>query len=118
MGLNAVWMKVDGDCVARAIEEALAKLESTQVEVVLDFSAVRRIDAEALRALECLASLAGSAARVVLRGVNVDIYKVLKLTRLAPRFCFFIREPAPAEQPSRREEFHEPVAVALVARAS
>jgi len=37
-------------------------------------------------------SLAGradeKAVKVVLRGVNVDIYKVLKLMKLAPRFSF------------------------------
>ncbi len=39
--------------------------------------------------MENLASTAGDkAAKVVLRGVNVDIYKVLKLVKLAPRFSF------------------------------
>jgi anti-anti-sigma regulatory factor len=57
--------------------------------VVLDFSSVRRIDPNALRAMEKLAGLAdGKAVKVVLRGVNVDIYKVLKLVKLTSRFSF------------------------------
>ena len=39
--------------------------------------------------MEQLASLADDkAVKIGLRGVNVDIYKVLKLVKLAPRFCF------------------------------
>jgi anti-anti-sigma regulatory factor len=50
---------------------------------------VRRIDAAALGALQKLAALADQkAVKVVLSGVNVDIYKVLKLMRLEPRFSF------------------------------
>ena len=60
-----------------------------QGEVVLDFSSVRRIDPSALRAMEKLAGIADDkAVKVVLRGVNVDIYKVLKLVKLTPRFSF------------------------------
>jgi anti-anti-sigma regulatory factor len=56
---------------------------------VLDFSSVRRIDSGALRAMENLASSADhNATKVVLRGVSVDIYQVLKLTRPATRFSF------------------------------
>ena len=49
-------------------------------EVTLDFSSVRRIDPGALRAMEELARMADEKdVKVVLRGVNVDVYKVLKL---------------------------------------
>ena len=45
---------------------------------VLDFSSVRRIDPSVLRGMEELAGLADEKAiTVVLRGVNIDIYKVL-----------------------------------------
>ena len=48
-----------------------------------------RIDADAVRAMEELAALADSKkVEVVLRAVNVDIYRVLKLLRLTQRFCF------------------------------
>ena len=89
MPMNAVWLKIDGDRVAHAVEEAREKLNGTGGEVVLDFSSVHRIDPCALRAMESLAGTADDKdTKIVLRGVNVDIYKVLKLTKLAPRFSF------------------------------
>jgi len=89
MPMNAAWLKIEGDRVGRTLQEALAKLDGAGGEVVLDFSAVRRIDPSALRAMEDLANSADDkAAKVVLRGVNVDIYKVLKLMKLARRFSF------------------------------
>jgi anti-anti-sigma regulatory factor len=89
MPMNTVSLKIDGDRVAHALQEALEKLDGAGSEVVLDFSSVRRIDPSALRAMEGLAGTADDKdAKVVLRGVNVDIYKVLKLTKLASRFSF------------------------------
>ena len=50
---------------------------------------MRRIDSSALRALEEFARIADEkAVKVVLRGVNVDVYKVLKLVKLTRRFSF------------------------------
>ena len=89
MPMNTVWLKIDGDSVTHALQEALEKLDGAGGEVVLDFSSVHRIDSDALTAMENLASSAHhKAAKVVLRGVSVDIYKVLKLMKLAPRFSF------------------------------
>jgi len=57
--------------------------------VVLDFSSVRRVDPSAVRAMEGFADTADDkAVKVALRGVNVDVYKVLKLVKLASRFSF------------------------------
>jgi anti-anti-sigma regulatory factor len=85
----AVWTKIDGERVADALQETGEKLNGAQGEVVLDFSSVRRIDSHALRAMEALAGSADEKnIKVVLRGVNIDIYKVLKLVKLAPRFSF------------------------------
>ena len=57
--------------------------------MTLDFSSVRRIDASVVRAMEELADRAKEKdVKVALRGVNVDVYKVLKLVRLASRFSF------------------------------
>ena len=85
----AVWVKIDGERVADALQETREKLDSAQGEVALDFSSVRRINPAALRALETLADSADEkAVKVVLRGVNVDIYKVLKLAKVASRFSF------------------------------
>ncbi|MGA9565454.1 MAG: STAS domain-containing protein [Candidatus Korobacteraceae bacterium] len=79
--------KVDGEKVAQAVAEARENLNTTDSEVTLDFSGVRRIDPKGLGAMEDLATAADAkSVKIVLRGVNVDVYKVLKLARLAPRF--------------------------------
>jgi len=57
--------------------------------MVLDFSAVDRIDAAGLRALEDLTARADDKrVKLVLRGASIDMYKVLKLMKLAARFSF------------------------------
>jgi len=89
METNAVWVQVDGKRMAQAFEDARAKLAKDHGEVVVDFSSVNRIDSGALRALEDVADAGdGKETKVVLRGVNIDIYKVLKLMKLASRFAF------------------------------
>lgn len=89
MAMIAVWLKIDEESVVHALQEAGEKLDTVDGEVTLDFSSVRRIDPSALRAMEVFASLADSkGVRVVLRGVNVGIYKVLKLVKLTSRFSF------------------------------
>ncbi|HXZ32505.1 MAG TPA: STAS domain-containing protein [Terriglobales bacterium] len=71
------------------LQEMCQKLDTSGTELVVDFSAVRRIDSNAVRVIEELAQKAeNKAAKVVLRGVDVDIYKVLKLVKLASRFSF------------------------------
>ena len=71
------------------IQEAIAKVNSGQREVMLDFSSVRRLDTDMVGALEELAGLAdGKSVKVVLRAVNTDIYRVLKQLKLTQRFTF------------------------------
>ena len=85
----AVWLKIDEKRVAPELQEAGARLDGAQGEVVLDFSAVRRIDPCVLRAMEEFAGIAdGKGVKVVLRGLNVGAYKVLKLIKVAQRFSF------------------------------
>lgn len=80
---------VDGSHMAQALTEARRKLNNSEGDLLLDFSAVRRIDPSGLRALEELTTAADEKhVKVTLRGVNVDVYKVLKLARLATRFSF------------------------------
>ena len=87
MTMIDVWLEVDGNRVAQVLNEAAEKLDSAGGDVFLDFSAVRRIDPSGLRALEDFAGAAdGKAVKVTMRGVNVDVYKVLKLARLSSRF--------------------------------
>jgi len=90
MTTNAVWMKVDPERVLYALQhEAAEKVKSAGSELVLDFSSVPRIDPGAVKALEEVARLAADqSVKVVLCGVNVDIYRVLKLVKLAQRFEF------------------------------
>lgn len=55
----------------------------------MDFSSVGRIDSSAIRALEGFADAADDkGVKVVLCGVNVDVYKVLKLVKLGSRLSF------------------------------
>ena len=89
MAMMGVWVKIDEERVVQALQEAGEKLDSVEGEVALDFSSVRRIDPSALSALEEFAGLADDkGVKVVLRGVNVGVYKVLKLVKLTSRFSF------------------------------
>ena len=72
-----------------SLQEADEKLHQAEGEVILDFTSVIRVDSKGLRELGRLADRADAkSTKFVLRGVNVNIYKVLKLMRLAPRFLF------------------------------
>ncbi len=89
MALNAVFLNIEEARVVPALREARGKLDSAEGEIVLDFSSVRRVESAALKEIEELASVAdGKNVRVVLRGVNVDVYKVLKLVNLTRRVSF------------------------------
>jgi anti-anti-sigma regulatory factor len=89
MAMVSVWLNADEKGVVPALEEARKMLDGAEGEVVVDFASVRRIDLGGLRAIEGLASAAEQKAiKVVLSGVNIDVYKVLKLVKLAPRFSF------------------------------
>jgi len=85
----AVFLNIDETRMVLALREAGEKLDGTEGEAVLDFSCVRRIDSSALRAIEELARVGDEKnVKIVLRGVNVDVYKVLKLVKLTRRFSF------------------------------
>ena len=84
-----VWFEIDGEHVVEGLQQACEKLGLAEGDVLLDFSAVRRIDPRALAALGKLAGMADAkAVKISLRGVKVDIYRVLKLSRLTSRFSF------------------------------
>ena len=89
MAMIAVFLNIDEERVVLDLQEAGGNLDCSQGEAVLDFSSVRRIDSTALQALEEFARIADEkAVKIVLRGVSVDIYNVLKLVKLAHRFSF------------------------------
>lgn len=83
------FQKFDEENVVSLLEQIGEQLNGGHGELVLDFSAVRRLNANSLRALEEFATKAESkSTKVVLRGVNVDLYKVLTLVKLTSRFAF------------------------------
>lgn len=87
MSMNTVWLRSDENGAVPALQDVIGQLDSAGGELVLDFSGVQRIDPRALGAMEKLAGSADKkAVKVVLRGVNVSVYKVLKLMRLEARF--------------------------------
>lgn len=89
MATIASWLKIDGQHVVQNLQDARDRLDSADGELVLDFASVHRIDPSAVKVIEKLASAADEkSVKVVLRGVNVEVYKVLKLVRLARRFSF------------------------------
>jgi len=84
-----MWMKIDEKIAPASLREAGKKFEANLGEVTLDFSSVTRLDAATLRELGELSRIAGEkAVNVNLRGVNVDVYKVLKLVKLTQKFSF------------------------------
>ncbi|HLJ85391.1 MAG TPA: STAS domain-containing protein, partial [Candidatus Angelobacter sp.] len=89
MGTMAVYLEIDADRVTAALQDAEEKLDSAESEMVVEFSSVRRVDAAVLQALVRLATGAeAKGVKILLRGVNTDVYKALKLVELASRFSF------------------------------
>lgn len=89
MSVFAVILKVKPESVDDSLRDACAHVQSTEGDTVLDFSCVQRLDPKNLETMEELAAIADhKKLNVGLQGVNVGIYKVMKLARLAGRFCF------------------------------
>ena len=89
MSMTVVLLKADEERIVQVLQETVDKLDGVEDEVVLDFTSVRRIGSSAIRGMEDFASMAETkGVRVVLCGVSVGVYKVLKLVNLAPRFSF------------------------------
>jgi anti-anti-sigma regulatory factor len=86
MEIISVRLNIDEKRVVPTLQEAGEKLDSAKGEAVLDFSSVCRIDSSALRAMEEFVDVANDkGVKVVLYGVSVGVYKVLKLAKLASR---------------------------------
>ncbi|MGA7398979.1 MAG: STAS domain-containing protein [Candidatus Sulfotelmatobacter sp.] len=85
----AVWLKVDEKRIVQTLHEASVRLDGVDGELTLDFSAVRRINPSEVAGLAELAGVANDKRfKVVLRGISVEIYRVLKLVKLASRFSY------------------------------
>ncbi len=97
MGTVAQWFKIDGEHVAGDLQGARETLHDANSEVVLDFSAVPRIDPPGIKALQEFATRADEdSVKVVLQGVGVEVYKVLKLVGVVSRFSFVTGTPEAA----------------------
>jgi len=84
-------LKLEEGQIAATLQQVAKSLAPG--EIVLDFRAVQRIDSVALRTLEELVRTASEKQScIVLRGVNVDLYKAIKLLKPAGRFSFAIAE--------------------------
>jgi anti-anti-sigma regulatory factor len=89
MSATALFLKIEEGRIVPVLQDAAASLDRAESEVVLDFASVRRIDSGAVQALEDFARVADEkAVNIVLCGVNVDVYKVLKLMKLMGRISF------------------------------
>jgi len=89
MAMSAVWTKIDEQSVVLSLRDAIDELDGADGDLTLDFSSVPRVDTTVIRTLEELATRAeDKKIKIVLRGVNVDVYKVLKLMKLGHRFSF------------------------------
>ncbi len=89
MAMIAMFLNIDPNRIAPALKEAGQQLNGSEGEVVLDFSSVRRVDSAALQAMEDFAGIAEEKTiKVVLRNLDVDVYRVLKLMRMTRRFSF------------------------------
>ena len=87
--MTAMPLNLDEKRLALTLREAGEKLDGADGEAILDFSPVSGVDSNALRALEEFVRIADEkGVNVVLHGVNVDVYKALKLVRLTQRLSF------------------------------
>jgi len=88
MTKNPLCIQLDPARMVHTLQhEAVEMLGHAGGELILDFSAVRKIDAAAAKAMEDLADLADKAfVRIELRAVDIGIYRALKLLKLGPRF--------------------------------
>ena len=86
MDTNAIMLNIDGERTAELLKTAREQLGNANNELILDFSNVQRLDAPGLRAFEELVAAAEEKSiTLVLHSANVDVYKVLKLVKLAPK---------------------------------
>jgi anti-anti-sigma regulatory factor len=87
--IMAEFVKLDQKNIVAVLKDAGKQLARVEGEVVVDFSAVEWVDSAIVKALQEFADTADLVSvKVGLRDVNIGVYKVLKLVRLAERFSF------------------------------
>ena len=89
MSTTQMFLTIEEESVVATLKEIAGGLDGSASEAVVDFSSLGRIDSGAMQAIEDLVRAADDkGVKVVLRGVNVDVYKVLKLVKLTQRLSF------------------------------
>ena len=89
MTTNGTWFKVNEKHTSQDLQADVNSIDRGDSELVIDCSELARLDTRAIATLEALSKKADEhRVKVVLHGVNVDVYKVLRLIKLAPRFSF------------------------------
>jgi anti-anti-sigma factor len=79
---------IDQRNMVATLDNAAKKMES-ESQIALDVSGVARVDSPGLRALQDLVHKAGEKnVKVVLRGMNINVYKTLQLAHLTRSFSF------------------------------
>jgi anti-anti-sigma regulatory factor len=85
MATSVVTPETNSDLIT-ALKVAAERLATTTGELGVDFSCNARIDTAGVQALELLLTeTENKGVKLVLHDVNVDVYKVLKLAKLAAR---------------------------------
>ena len=89
MATIAVWLKIDEERVVQALARGRGNTGQRRGRTASGFLFHAQDRFSALRAMEEFAGIAdGKGVKVVLRGVNVDVYRVFKLVKLVSRFSF------------------------------
>ncbi len=98
MSKIAVLLKVDQK-IDGVLSAAADKLNGNVGEVLLDLSAVHRVDPRGVHAIEEFVTRAQTrGVKVGVRLTDVDVYKVLKLVKLAPLFVSVSWDAAPKQE--------------------
>ena len=89
METNTAFLSIPEGNLTSAFETAGKTLDGEPQQLGVDLSCVHRIDSAGLNAIQDFAHVADEKkVKVVLRGVNVNVYKMLKLARLTRHFLF------------------------------
>ena len=90
MATQPVVLDIDeNEGLTGALNRAATQLESGEGKLALDFFAVNQIDSRGLKSLANLIQAAGDkGVRISACGVNLAVYKVLKLMKLSQHLSF------------------------------
>lgn len=86
---NISVISLEEGLVPPAMDSARIKFDESEFGAVLDFSLIERLDSSSLTAVRELSQRARDGhSKVILRGMNVEVYKALKLAKLTSGLSF------------------------------